>query len=212
MDLANPFYAYLAVFAAGVLSSFTPCTLSLFPLVIGYVGGVADGRTNNSFIVSLSFSAGIAVTFTVLGALAALTGTLLGNVGGFWRYVLAVAAFVMGLQVLGVIKLPMSFSTGRVAQKGIFGAFLMGLLFGLAASPCATPILAVVLAYVAAARHLVYGISLLFVYAIGFCLPVFLIGFSTGALKRLQNVSQFVHQLSGWLLILLGFYFLFSRQ
>lgn len=211
MDFANPFYAYLAVFAAGILSSFTPCTLTLFPLVIGYVGGFADGKTKSPLAISLSFSTGIAVTFTILGALAALTGTLLGNLGGYWRYILAAAAFVMGLQVLEVIKLPMSISTGRVVQKGILGAFLMGLLFGLASSPCATPILAVVLAYVAAAHHLVYGISLLFVYAVGFCLPVFVVGFSAGALKRLQNVSAILHKVSGILLILLGIYFIVAK-
>ena len=104
MDLSNPLIAYGSVFIAGLISAFSPCVLITIPLVISYVGGYAEGDVKKSFTFSLAFVIGLSITFTVLGAIASLMGTLLGDVGGYWKYILAAVAIVMGLQMMGLLN------------------------------------------------------------------------------------------------------------
>ncbi|MCU0641563.1 MAG: cytochrome c biogenesis protein CcdA [Candidatus Margulisbacteria bacterium] len=216
MDFSNPFLAYAAVFFAGLIASASPCTLVIFPLIIGYVGGYADGDVKKSALFSALFALGLAITFTVLGAIAALTGELLGAVGPYWKYVLAAVAVLVGLQLLGVITLNVP-TTGvaRIKQRGLFGALFLGLLFGVASSPCATPILAVILAYVAANRHPGYGISLLFVYSLGYMVTIFAVGTFAGTATALLRSAGFrrainwLQKASGLLFIAAGIYFFF---
>lgn len=209
-------FAYLAVFLAGLVASASPCTLIIFPLIISYVGGYAAGDIRKSALYALLFSLGLAITYTVLGAIAALTGSLLGDVGGYWRYLLAAAAVLVGLNMVGLVQLNLP-TTGvsRIKQKGLFGALFLGLLFGLASSPCATPVLALVLAYVASTRNLFYGVSLLFVYALAYMATIFAAGVSAGAAAallgsaRFQKVSALLQKGAGLVFILAGIYFLF---
>ena len=202
---------YLAVFAAGLVSSLSPCVIITYPLVIGYVGGYAEGDIKKSAWYSFLFSLGLSVTFTFLGAIAALTGSLLGDVGSFWKYILSFVAVYMGLQLSGLLKLPVpTFQMGRVKQKGGVGAFLIGLLFGLATSPCATPTLAVVLTYVASTKNFLYGISLLFVYSLAHTAVIFLLGISTGLAEgilknqKVQSLTALSQRLSGWIFMAIG--------
>jgi cytochrome c-type biogenesis protein len=216
LDFSNPIFAYLAAFLAGLVASASPCTLIIFPLIISYVGGYAEGDVRKSALYSLLFAVGLAVTFTVLGAIAALTGELLGAVGGYWKYILALVALAVGLHLLGLITLNIpTTGTARIKQKGLLGALFLGLMFGLASSPCATPILAVLLAYVAAAHHLAYGLSLLFVYSLGYMVTIFAVGTFAGAATALlrsagfQQAIAWLQKLSGIAFILAGIYFLF---
>ncbi|HVN67959.1 MAG TPA: cytochrome c biogenesis protein CcdA [Candidatus Sulfotelmatobacter sp.] len=216
MDFSNPLIAYVSVFIAGLISAFSPCVLVTIPLVISYVGGFAAGDIKKSLAYSLFFSIGLAITFTVLGAAASLAGTLLGDVGWFWKYILAAVAIVMGLQMTGLwnFQLPTP-RLVKTEQKGLLGAFLLGLLFGVASSPCATPILAVILTFVASRHNLLYGTSLLFVYALAHTVLIFAIGLSTGLAQlflnsqKVGNISNYIHKISGLLFILIGLYLLF---
>ncbi len=211
MDLSNPLLAYLSVFAAGLVSAFSPCVLITLPLVISYVGGYAGGDVKRSFSFSLAFVTGLAITFTVLGAVASLMGTLLGDVGGFWKYILAAVAIIMGLQMLGVLNFQIPAPRlVKTEKKGLVGAFLLGLLFGVASSPCATPVLALILTFVASKQNVVYGTSLLFVYALAHTVLIFLVGVSTGMAEfflrsqRVQKLSEYSHQISGLVFVLIG--------
>ena len=218
MDLSNPLLAYFAVFAAGLAASASPCVLPMIPLIIGYAGGYTEGNIRQSAIFVLCFSAGLAVTFTILGAIASIAGTLLGDIGWFSKYLLSAVAITMGLQVLGFIKIPIP-TTGlpRIKQKGLLGAMILGLFFGIAASPCATPILAVILTYVASRQNLPYGISLLFVYALANTALVFAVGISTAYAKNLMDSSRFrsfsdyAHKISGIIFIIAGIMLLLYR-
>ena len=181
MDLSNPLIAYFSVFIAGLISAFSPCVLITIPLVISYVGGYAEGDIKRSFSFSLAFVVGLSITFTILGAIASLMGTLLGDVGSLWKYILAAVAIVMGLQMMGILNFQIP--TPRLVkteQKGLVGAFLLGMLFGVASSPCATPVLALILTFVASKQNLAYGTSLLFVYALAHTVLIFAVGVSTG--------------------------------
>lgn len=219
MDISNPVIAYFAVFIAGLIASVSPCTLIIFPMVIGYVGGYSEGDVKKSAVYSFMFSLGLAVTFTILGAIASLTGSLLGNIGGYWKYILAAVAMVMGLQMLGALKFQIPApKMVSVKQRGTLGAFMLGLLFGLAASPCATPMLAVILTYAASQQNVLYGISLLFVYALAYSVLVFVVGISTGAAesvlqsKVFQKVSIYAPKISGLVFILAGLLILWQLR
>jgi len=216
MDLSNPLIAYLSVFVAGLISAFSPCVLITIPLVISYVGGYAEGDIKRSFSFSLAFVVGLSITFTVLGAIASLMGTLLGDVGSFWKYILASVAIIMGLQMMGLLNFQIP--TPRLVkteQKGLIGAFLLGMLFGIASSPCATPVLALILTFVASKHNLAYGASLLFVYALAHTVLIFAVGVSTGLAEvflksqKIADFSVYAHKVSGTLFVLIGLYVLF---
>ena len=216
MDLSNPLIAYFSVFIAGLISSFSPCVLITIPLVISYVGGYAEGNVKRSFSFSLAFVIGLSITFTILGAVASLAGTLLGDVGSFWKYILAAVAIVMGLQMMGILNFQIP--TPRMVkteQKGLIGAFLLGMLFGIASSPCATPVLALILTFVASKHNLAYGTSLLFVYALAHTVLIFLVGVSTGAAdfflrsRHVQKLSDYSHKISGLVFVLIGLFLLY---
>lgn len=206
--------AFLAVFIAGIISAASPCVLAAIPLIIAYVGGYSEGNKKKAALYSLVFILGLSITFTLLGAAASVTGQLLGFMGR-WLYIgLAVIAILMGLQLMGIISMPLPFQkTRKVKTKGLIGAFLLGLLTGTVSSPCATPVLAVILAYVSAQRDIVYGGSLLFVYALGHCALIFIAGLSIGLTesilnsKGVKNFSLYSKRFSGVILIVMGIYF-----
>jgi cytochrome c-type biogenesis protein len=159
----------------------------------------------------------LAITFTLLGVGAALIGGLVGAGNRWWYYLVAAICFLIGLNLLGVLQVSLPTWFGglreRIGLKGVPGALALGLVSGLVASQCATPVLAVILTYVMAKGALAYGAALLFIYALGRGAPVVLAGTFTGALKRLQSLGQWsalIEKASGAIIILVGFYFLWS--
>ncbi|HSB52445.1 MAG TPA: cytochrome c biogenesis protein CcdA [Dissulfurispiraceae bacterium] len=206
--------AFLAVFVGGLISAASPCVLAAIPLIIGFVGGYSEGDAKKAALYSLVFVLGLSIMFTLLGAAASVAGQFLGFLGR-WLYVgFAVIAVLMGLHLLGILSVPLPFEKTRtVKTKGLLGALMLGLLTGAISSPCATPVLAVILAYVTAEGDILYGSSLLFVYAVGHCALVFLCGLSIGltesiiSSKGLRNFSLYAKKVSGLMLIAFGVYF-----
>lgn len=206
--------AFLAVFLGGIVSAASPCVLAAVPLVIGYVGGYAGGSRKKAAVYSLAFVLGISIVFTLLGIAASAAGQFLGFMGG-WLYTgLALIAILMGLQLLGIISIPLPFQKTRpVKTKGLPGAFLLGALTGAVSSPCATPVLAVILAYISTRGDIFYGGQLLFVYALGHCGLIFIAGLSVGVTESIigsrvaENFSAYARKFSGALLVAMGVYF-----
>jgi cytochrome c biogenesis protein CcdA len=206
--------AFLAVFVGGLISAASPCVLAAIPLIIGYVGGYSEGNKKKAALFSLVFVLGLSITFTLLGAAASVMGQFLGFMGR-WLYIgLAAIAILMGLQLMGIISIPLPFQKTRaVKTKGLLGAFLLGMLTGTVSSPCATPVLAVILAYVSTQGDMVYGGSLLFVYAIGHCALIFIAGLSVGLTESIirsrgaKNFSLYAKKFSGSILVIAGIYF-----
>lgn len=190
----------------------------MLPLIVGYVGGSRELPRKRAFWISLVFSLGLAITFMLLGIAASLVGGLLGGSTRIWYYLVAAVCFVIGLQMLGVLRMREPAWFGRlrekVTAKGLWGALLLGLVSGLVASQCGTPVLAVILTYVMAEQpSLVYGAALLFIYALGRGVPIILAGTFTGALKDLRGLGRWsgtIEKVSGVILLLVGFYFLWS--
>ena len=199
--------------AAGILTAFTPCSLSTVPLIIGYVGGIGSKDTKRAFRLSITFAAGMAMTFTLLGAIASLAGRLIQGGGAWWYLTLGVLMLLMALQTWEVIHLiPSSFATSLNTKKGYLGAFLSGILGGLFASPCATPVLVVLLAIVVNEGNLLWGIVLLLLYSIGHSVLVVLAGTSMGFVQKLTSssrygtLSQALKIFTGCMILLLSLY------
>jgi len=215
----NPWLAIVAVFLGGVTTALNPCVLAMIPLLMGVVAGKKETTTvRRSLVFSLFFVIGLAITFTVLGLISGLMGRMFGNVGQFWRYVVAGVCLLMGLHLLGLLKLNFPVPAGiRVEKQGYIGAFLLGLLFGVVSTPCAVPILAVLLAFVAEKGNVLYGGFLLFVYALGHSALVLVAGTSVGAAKGLleskglRTAHGILQKVAGVLIIGIGLYFLFWR-
>lgn len=212
----SPGLAIVAVFLGGVMTASNPCVLAMVPLMIGLVAGKrGTASLKKTFIFSLFFVLGLAVTFTALGLISSLMGRMFGNVGRFWKYAVAGVCLVMGVYLLGAFKFnfaaPKSF--GKI-RKGGLGAFLLGLLFGVVSTPCAVPVLAVLLAFVANQGNVVYGGFLLFIYALGHSLLILIAGTSMGAAKRLieskglNKANRILQKAAGIIIILIGIYFL----
>lgn len=207
---------YLLVFFGGLVTSIGPCNVAMIPLIIGYIGGSHELPRRQAFNISLVFAVGLAVTFMLLGVIAALLGGLLGGGTRIWYYLVAGVCFIIGLQMLGVLHLSLPTWFGglrdKVKAKGLFGAFLLGLVSGLVASQCATPVLAAILTYVLAQKaSLVYGAVLLFIYSLGRGVPIVLAGTFTGVLKNLAAARKWVElaeKASGVILLLVGLYFI----
>lgn len=207
--------AVLLTFLGGVITSLGPCNIATIPLIMGYVGGSTTRSRWRSFNLSLAFALGLAITFMVLGILASLIGGLIGSNVRVWYYLVAVICFVIGLQMLGVFTIPIPLWLGglreKVGLKGIPGALGLGLVSGLVASQCATPVMAAILTYVMAKGALIYGAVLLFVYALGRGIPVVLAGTFTGLLKQMQALgrwSKTMEKISGLIIVAVGLYFL----
>ncbi|MCM0083170.1 cytochrome c biogenesis protein CcdA [Geomonas sp. Red32] len=212
---AYPIIAFGVVFLAGVLSSASPCVLATIPLVVGFVGGYADGDRRRAFRLSLAFVMGLSVTFTAFGAAAGLFGTMFGTLGGRWYLVAGIVALAMGGQLMGLYELrfPVKFNY-RPRRGGAIGSFLLGLFFGVVSSPCATPVLVILLTVVATKGKVLYGMALLFTYAVGHCLLMLLAGTFTGFVeslvkaKGIVNFSTWTKRVGGGVVAIAGIYLL----
>lgn len=209
----NFWLAPLLALLAGLLTSFTPCALSSVPLIIGYVGGYAGDDTKKAFRYSLVFCVGLAITFTALGTAASLMGRLLQTAGSWWYIVLGVLMALMALQTFEIINIiPQSAVMNKNKKKGYIGAVLMGMLGGLFASPCATPVLIALLTIVAQQGNLLWGIVLLLVYSAGHSVLIMIAGTSVGFVKKLSasekygKYSKVYKVVMGSVILLLAFY------
>ena len=195
-----PAYQQLGlVFLGGLLTSANPCVLVAAPLVVGFTGGTQEGR-HHPMLLSAVFVLGLAAAFTLLGLVAALTGSLMGAVGWGWKALLGLILLAMGLHLLGLFALPTPSHShlARFHGAGLLGAFALGGLTGTLSAPCATPALAAVLTIVALQKKILWGGVLLFAYALGHVLLLFLAGASSGWATRYAE-SHFSRVLGRWL-------------
>ena len=205
--------APLLALLAGILTSFTPCSLSSIPLVIGYVGGSGQKDTKRAFRLSLTFAAGAAVTFTILGVIASIAGRLMGTSASWWYIILGVLMVLMALQTWGIFEIiPSSYLISKNTKKGFAGAFIAGILGGVFSSPCSTPVLIALLAIVAGKGSIVWGILLLLLYSIGHGILAIIAGTSIGFVQKLSSserygkASTILKIVMGALILLIGFY------
>ena len=206
---ANMWLAPSLALLAGILTSFTPCALSSVPLVIGFVGGVGNKGTKRAFRLSLTFAAGSAITFTVLGVAASMLGKLMTGVGSWWYLILGVLMLLMALQTWEIYNfIPSSYAISKNTRRGYAGALLAGILGGFFSSPCATPVLVVLLATVAKEGNLIWGALLLLIYSIGHSTLVLVAGTSVGFVQKITASNKY-GRLSLVLKIVMGIFIMF---
>ncbi|SDE83539.1 cytochrome c biogenesis CcdA family protein [Sporomusa acidovorans] len=207
----------VTVFGAGVVSFLSPCVLPMLPTYAALLAGTGtqtqSGLRQWLFIVNaLSFLSGFALTFIAMGATASLIGEFFFYYQEVIRKVGAVFMAIMGLQLLGLIKIPCLDREYRPLLQGAFagpfGAFLLGLAFTAGWTPCTGPILATVLMYAGSAATVVQGAFLLFVYAMGFCLPFLFLALVLNRyldqIKGLYKWLPLIQQAAGAVLVAAG--------
>ncbi|MEN6549830.1 MAG: cytochrome c biogenesis CcdA family protein [Armatimonadia bacterium] len=203
------------VFLGGALTGMNPCVFPTIPVIIGYISGQRDQPRWRGFALGLTFVLGLAITYVVLGATASFVGTVLGLSRHHWMYIVAGICILVGLNMAGL--LPLNFAVWAPAQSrwsrlsGFLGALVLGMLFGLVASPCAMPILTLILALIAQKGQVAYGSLLMFVYAVGHGLPLIILATVAGALtslERFTNYSIIFQRVGGWILIAVGIWFI----
>jgi len=212
MAAGSPWLLPLALLG-GLLTSLNPCTYPLLALVAGYVWQHGERRAGRSALIAGAFVLGLALTYALLGAVGGLVGPILGLSRELWLWLLGVVCIVAGLFMAEVLTVNLPSASLLVRfwprLRGLPGALLLGMLLGLAATPCATPPLMVVVSVAAAHRVALFGALLMFAYAVGHALPAVLVGLLAGSLAGFDRLAPYGRGLQvagGWLVIAVGFY------
>jgi cytochrome c-type biogenesis protein len=206
------------IFLAGLVTSLTPCMLSMLPITVGYIGGYESEGRLQAAVQSSWFALGLATTLALLGIVATSIGKVYGQIGVGLPIIVSLVAIAMGLNLLEILPLrfPSLGATDWISAdlpRGI-RSFLLGLTFGLIASPCSTPVLATLLTWVATTQDLIVGAGLLIAYAIGYVTPLVIAGTFTASIKNILEMrrwSSWINPVSGALLLSFGIYSLLSR-
>lgn len=210
------FLAVCASFVWGVLSILlSPCHLSSIPLIVGFIDQKGRMPTRRALLISTFFAVGILITIAAIGVATAAAGRMLGDIGKFGNYFVAVIFFVVGLILLDIIKMPFS-GPGQVnlKRKGAPAAFILGLVFGIAIGPCTFAYMAPMLgvAFKLASTNFFYGAFLLVVYGLGHCSIIILAGTCTGIVQGYMNWTEkskgavILKRICGVLVLLGGLY------
>ncbi|MEO1375702.1 MAG: cytochrome c biogenesis protein CcdA [Cyanobacteria bacterium J06635_10] len=206
------------IFLAGLLTSLTPCMLSMLPITIGYIGGYEAKSRIQAAAQSTWFALGLATTLAGLGIIAGVVGKVYGQIGIGLPIIVSIIAILMGLNLLEALplQLPDWGGTEWISQELPQGvrAYCIGLSFGLVASPCSTPVLASLLGWVANTKDLILGAALLLSYTAGYVTPLILAGTFTASIKKIVEIRRFsgwINPVSGALLVGFGVFSLISR-
>lgn len=215
----SDFVAISASFIWGLLSILlSPCHLASIPLVVGFISQQKEKSLKKAFAISLVFSTGILITIAAVGVITAMAGRMLGDVGSWSNYFVAGVFFFIALILLDIISLNWSGpDMSRFKGKGLLGAFIIGLVFGIAIGPCTfafmAPMLAV--AFKIAAERAAYSLALLLAYAIGHCSFIVLAGSSAELVSKYMkwneksNATTVIKKICAILILIAGLYMIY---
>jgi thiol:disulfide interchange protein len=217
---AGSMAALAVVFAAGLLTSFTPCVYPLIPVTVTYIGGAAAGNRRRAVSLSTVYVLGMALIYAVLGIVTAMLGKTFGQfTRNPWIFAaVGVLIIVFGITMMDWITIPAprfftGVQTAGVKRGGHLGALLMGLAAGFIAAPCTAPVLGLLLVYVSQSRNVIWGGTLLLVFALGLGFLLLLLGIFSGLLTSLPTAGSWMTRIKqgfGILMILIGGWFLFQ--
>jgi cytochrome c-type biogenesis protein len=218
----TPALAIAGSFIWGIMSIvLSPCHLSSIPLIVGFIDQQGSISTRRAFSVSTLFSIGILVTIALIGVVTAAAGRMMGDVGRYGNYAVAVIFFLVGLHLLDIIPVPWSGPSNiKMKSKGLLPAFILGLVFGIALGPCTFAYMAPVLTitFSLAGVSILYGILLLLMYGVGHCSVIVFAGTFTEVVQRYLNWTErsagtvIVKKICGVLVILGGVYLIHSAR
>jgi thioredoxin:protein disulfide reductase len=204
------------IFIGGLALNLTPCVYPLIPITIGYFGGQSEGSTSKLTLMGVLFVLGMALTYSVIGVVTALSGAIFGALlqNTFVIIFIALIFVVLSLSMFGVyeFKLPDALvAKAGGAKSGMFGAFFMGLTMGIVAAPCIGPFVIGLVTYVAARANPLEGFLMFFVLAIGLGLPYLFLAIFSGKIKALPRAGEWmdgVKHVFGFILIGMALYFI----
>ncbi len=216
-------YIFLLIsFVGGVLASLSPCSLSILPIVIGYVGGYSGESGFKTFIQLVSFVFGLSVLLTLIGVICALGGRAFVSIGGaYWIIIVASVILLFGLNLLGVLQFNFPVIVKQMPRGDAHSLFVypvvLGALFALAATPCSTPILVGIMSFASLSANLFYAALMLFMFSLGQGLIIIFAGIFASFIKRARmfsEISEIFLKIMGVLLVfsaVLIYYNVFAR-
>ena len=211
--------AGVGCFTWGMISVlFSPCHLASIPLIVAYVGGQEQAlKPKQAGVYSFLFTLGLFISIALIGIVCALLGRMLGDVGNYWQILVGAVLIWVALGMLGVEKCSMSGSLlYRLNLKGLSGAFVLGLAYGILSGSCTFGFIAPILAIITIQQQVATGIFYILLFAVGHCLPIVLAGSSTAAVRKLmenstwQGAGTWFRRAAGVIVVLLGVYFILN--
>lgn len=207
---------FAASFLGGLISSISPCSLSMLPLIIGYIGGYSEAKPMRTLLQMIIFVIGTGLVFAIIGGICAFTGKMfVGN--PYFALIVASIVMIMGLKILGVIEFDLPVMIKEIPQNNVNNDFLypliLGAVFALIGTPCSTPILASIMAFASISAKISHAVIMLFLFSIGQGLILIIAGFLTSKLKANENfykISEGIMKVSGVLLILVALYIFYK--
>ena len=216
MNLSGSPFDFLFAFAGGVLVSLTPCVYPLIPVSIGYIGVRSSGSKVKGFVLSLIYVTGIAVTYSLLGLIAVLSGKIFGSISASpVSYIIVgsvIVIFGLSLFDLFTIPLPNFLKLPKLKQQNYFSTFFLGLVSGMVIGPCLTPVLGSILLYLTTKKSIVYGMTLLISFAYGMGLILIIAGVFSAYLLTLPKLGKwmgFVKKFFAVAIVGMGLYFIY---
>lgn len=184
----NPLIALFASFIWGILSIIlSPCHLASIPLIVGFISNQGKMSVREAGIISTDFATGILVTIGIIGFITGLLGKMLGNIGQLGNYFVAAVFILVGLYLFDLLPFSLcGADASGFKKKGLFGSFILGLIFGVALGPCTFAYMAPMLgvAFVVAKHNFLFAVSLIFAYAVGHCLVIIIAGSATELVSK----------------------------
>jgi thiol:disulfide interchange protein DsbD len=209
-------WTLLGVFAGGLALNLTPCVYPIIPITVSYFGGYCGVGRGRLLGHGLLYMAGLAVTNSTLGVMAALTGGLMGSLLQNPLVLVAVAAVlvIFAASLFGFWELRLPGSLTQAAAKshtGYFGSLFMGLTLGVVAAPCIGPFVLGLLTWVASLGSPWLGFLVFFTLSLGLGLPLFFLAMFCGSLEKLPRSGEWmiwVRKLMGWVLVGMAAFFI----
>lgn len=217
MHLSGNPIDFLFAFLGGIVMSFTPCVYPLISVSAGFIGVNALDSKFKGFTLSLVYVTGIAITYSILGLIASLSGQLFGRISGsaITNIVVGGVIVIFGVAMFDVFHLSLTNAVKLPKHKkhDYLSTFVLGLASGLIIGPCVTPVLASILAYLTTTRNVAYGMILLFSFAFGMGVILILVGTFSGILIRLPKPGKwllFIKKIGGVVIFITGLYFIYT--
>jgi thiol:disulfide interchange protein DsbD len=210
------FLTFALVFLGGLALNLTPCVYPLIPITISYFGSQAEGKKGSVVGHAIIYVLGMAITYSILGVIAALTGSLFGAAlqNPVVLIFIALVLVLLSLSMFDLyeIRVPAFLSNfAGGARKGYFGTFFMGLTVGIVAAPCIGPFVLALLTFVGERGDVFLGFWLFFVLALGLGVPFLFLGIFSGSINKIPRSGAWmiwVRKIFGFILIAMAIYFL----
>lgn len=204
---------------AGLVTSFTPCSLATVPMLLACVGATSANQ-KKAFRLSVTMAAGMAVTFGIFGSVASAIGHYMHEAGHWWTALMGILMILMALQVFGIINIiPHLHVSEKMTKKGYAGAFLTGAVGGVFASHCAVPVMVALLALVAeVGKNIWWGIFLMVLYALGHSILLLMTGIGYSYVEKAvsnpscASAAKWLRRILGVVIFCVGLLLLFSEK